>query len=194
MPRESTSGTSRTTSTRFRAARASTATAATSATASTALSPSGSSSADSAITASATTARGAGVMRVPERGRAAAARGSSRDRDVLERGADGAQRRGTLELGLRGEDEPVAQDRGGHAGHVVGRHVRAAVEARRGLGRPEEVHGGAGRGTERDRRQLARTAHDRDDVVDDLVVDLGGIDLGAGGAEIVRGRDGGDVL
>ena len=83
--------------------------------------------------------------------------------------ATASSARVALELGLGPQLQAVPQHRGRDRDDVVGRHEVAAREPRRGLRRGEQVHRAARARAERDARELARPAHERDDVADDRV-------------------------
>ena len=93
-------------------------------------------------------------------------RGTGTDAD---RGANGVVGGVALELRLGAQLQPVAQHGGRDGDDVVGDDEPAAGEPGRGLGRGEEMHRGARARTERDARQLACPAHQRDDVADDCL-------------------------
>ena len=112
----------------------------------------GNASAANPTTTSAIAARGDGLTWSSGYGH-----GGDRGRDRVVGGV-------ALELGFGAELEPVAQHGGRDRDDIVGRYEVAAREPRRRLGGREQVHRAARARTQRDARQLARPADERDDV------------------------------
>ena len=124
--------------------------------------------------------------RGPRRRAHAAHRGHG---DGGDRGRDRVVGGVALELGLGPELQPVAQHRGRDGDDVVGRHEVTAREPRRRLRRREQVHRAARARAERHARELARPAHERDDVADDRVAHGRRVDRRARLDELGRRRD-----